>query len=93
MSIDASKIEGLLELYLEIEHSTIVDGEVTLGGNGTNSYEAANVIGVVFDILGIEPPEVTKKTFAKFCKQHGINKKYFDGYFGETEHGIKEKNT
>lgn len=82
-SIDTSRIEELIDLYLEIEHSTIIDGEVTLNGNGTNAYEAANVIETVFDVLGIETPKATRETFARFCKIHGIDKREFVDYFDE----------
>lgn len=77
------KIQELNALYLEIEHSTIVDGEVTLNGNGTNAYEAANVIRAVYEVLELEHPEATKETFKVFCDYYGIDFEEYEDYFDE----------
>jgi hypothetical protein len=77
------QFDDLNALYLDIEHSQIVDGEVTLNGNGTNSYEAGNVIHAVYDVLGLEVPKVTKESFDVFCEYHGIDPEEYEYYFDE----------
>lgn len=77
------KIEELNKIYLEIEHSTIVDGEVTLNGNGTNAYEALNVINAVYDVLELEYPKVTKESFKVYCDYYGCDFEEYEDYFTE----------
>lgn len=79
--INDTQLKDLNDLYLEIEHNTLVDGEVTLNGNGTNSHEASNVICAVFDVLGLDHPEVTKQSFTEFCEYHGCDLEDYEDVF------------
>ena len=44
--------QQLLELCAHIYAHVKLDYEVTLGGNGTNCYEASNVADEILEIIG-----------------------------------------
>ena len=57
MSITAEKmIMGLRLLSIEVFAHVELDWEVTLGGNGTNCCEAANVMHAINDMFPVTKP-------------------------------------
>ncbi len=71
--------EKLIEMCVEIYACSELDYEVTLGGNGTNAAEAANVAGEILDIIGVKDED------GKFEKMVSDRVKELKKEYGDNE--------
>lgn len=53
--------DALIDLCVSIYAHCETDYEITLNGNGTNPFEAANVAGEILDILGMHKEDIQFK--------------------------------
>ena len=64
--ITNEQLKKLDDAYINIMMSAELGWEVTIGGNGYNSHEAAGVISGVYDLLGLTEPEYSAEQLKQF---------------------------
>ena len=77
--MDADKLKELDDMYIQIEMVNHLGfDEVNINGNGCSAFEVSRCIHAVYEILGLEKPEVTDDMLREYLVEAGEDPEDYD---------------